>query len=134
MPLYQVWAEFAACLVVIGYRVSIYRRAGQGHVLSAGFGVVLLGFVGFSLLLGKRLPWSIGHVGAYTPIIILLYLIAVRAIFLYENSRSSSSRRKWRTAIPAFPCAARWRATAAPPSPWWRPASGCPSSRAIWLR
>jgi cation:H+ antiporter len=77
-------------LVVVDFlyrRESIYRRASQGHVLSAGFGVVLLGVVGFNLLLGKRVDWRLGHVGAYTPAIVLLYLIAVRSIFLYEKQQ-----------------------------------------------
>jgi cation:H+ antiporter len=64
---------------------SIYHRASQGHVLSAAFGVVLTGLVAFSLLTARAQPWSLGHVGLYTPVAILLYLIAARSIFLYER-------------------------------------------------
>ncbi len=65
---------------------SIYSRAHRGHVLSAGFGVILIGFVGFSLLIGPRgFAPVLGHVGLYTPIIILLYLIAMQTVFRYER-------------------------------------------------
>jgi len=33
---------------------SVFSRASRGHILAAGFGVLLLGFVGFNLLLGGR--------------------------------------------------------------------------------
>jgi cation:H+ antiporter len=65
---------------------SIYRRASQGHVLAAGFGVILIGFAGMNLLLGhSRAAFALGSIGAYTPIIMLLYLLAMRVIFLYEK-------------------------------------------------
>jgi cation:H+ antiporter len=64
----------------------IYRRAYQGHILSAGFGVVLVGFAGLNLLIANhRGNYAIGHVGLYTPILIGLYLLAMRAVFTYER-------------------------------------------------
>lgn len=65
---------------------SLYTRAAQGHVLSAGFGVMLIGFVGFSLLLAQMTDGlALGHVGFYTPVIIVLYLLAMRILFVYER-------------------------------------------------
>ena len=32
---------------------SVYTRVNQGHILSAGFGVILIGFAGFSILLSS---------------------------------------------------------------------------------
>lgn len=63
---------------------SIYKRASHEHVLSAAFGVVLLCVLGASLLLEREkvLP-AIGHVGAYTPLLLLLYLVAMRSVFLH---------------------------------------------------
>ncbi|HJP45858.1 MAG: hypothetical protein V1245_00785 [Arenicellales bacterium] len=65
---------------------SVYTRASHGHVLGGGFGVILLGVVGFALL------WSalggvpvLAHVGIYTPAIFLLYAIALRTVFLYSQ-------------------------------------------------
>jgi cation:H+ antiporter len=65
---------------------SIYRRVRQGHILSAGFGVLLIGFVGFTLLTADKLGHlGIGHVGIYTPIIVLFYALAMRTVFRYER-------------------------------------------------
>ncbi|MCU0735652.1 MAG: sodium:calcium antiporter [Methylotetracoccus sp.] len=67
---------------------SVYRRAHQGHVLSAAYGVALIGFVGVNLQINGKIDLpSLGHVGAYTPVIILLYFIAMRSIFLYEREK-----------------------------------------------
>jgi cation:H+ antiporter len=66
---------------------SIYRRTSQGHVLSAGFGVVLIGFTGMNVLLFHHgLDFSIGHIGAYTPIILVVYALAMRTVFTYERT------------------------------------------------
>jgi cation:H+ antiporter len=67
---------------------SVYCRASQGHILSAAFGVVLVGFAGFSILLSSYgFEPSIAHVGIYTPIFIVLYLVAMRTVFRYEKSQ-----------------------------------------------
>jgi cation:H+ antiporter len=64
----------------------MYRRIDQGHVLTAGFGVILIGAAGALLLLSQSgLQLAILHVSAYTPIIVLLYLVAMRAAFVYER-------------------------------------------------
>lgn len=76
-----------AILVVVDFLYrgeSVYTRASQGHILAAGFGVILIGFVGFSLLLGGKAP-SIGHVGLYSPVIVLIYLLAMRTVYRYEQ-------------------------------------------------
>jgi len=69
---------------------SIYTRARQGNVLAAGYGIALIGFVGFNLLLydAGTIP-SIGHVGIYTPVILLLYLLAMRSLYRYEQAQVS---------------------------------------------
>ncbi|HSO07349.1 MAG TPA: sodium:calcium antiporter [Pelomicrobium sp.] len=64
---------------------SLYTRASRGHVLSAGFGTILLAFVGVNLLWSQR--WvepAIGHVGLYTPIIAVVYVAGLRTLFRYE--------------------------------------------------
>jgi cation:H+ antiporter len=67
---------------------SVYTRASHGHILAAGFGVVLLAFVGFNLLLGSKADTvALGHVGLYTPVIVLLYLISMRTLFRYEEQQ-----------------------------------------------
>lgn len=75
-------------LVDLLYRQeSIYRRASQGHILSAGFGIVLVAFVGLGLLLGDQAKAiTIGHVGVFAPASVLLYLLAIRTVFAYERA------------------------------------------------
>lgn len=66
---------------------SFYRRASQGHILSAGFGVVLIAFVGLGVLIGEQArAIAIGHVGIFAPAIALLYLVAIRTVFVYERA------------------------------------------------
>ena len=66
----------------------VYRRAHQGHILSAGFGIIMIGFAGLNLLLSEKgIGLTVGHVGAYSLVLIVLYLIAVRAVFVYERSQ-----------------------------------------------
>lgn len=65
---------------------SVYRVASQGHILAAGFGIMLIGFIGFSLVIaGNGSIPAIGHVGFYTPILIVLYGVAMRTVFRYEK-------------------------------------------------
>jgi cation:H+ antiporter len=67
-------------------REPMYSRVEQGHILTSGFGIILIGFAGASLLLGSD-DLKFFHVGAYTPIIIIIYLVAMRAAFVYERRR-----------------------------------------------
>lgn len=64
----------------------MYRRIDQGHILTAGFGVVLIGAAGAFLLLSQdTLEFRVLHVSGYTPFIIVIYLVAMRAAFVYER-------------------------------------------------
>jgi len=66
----------------------MYRRIDQGHIMTAGFGIILIGFVGALLIVGRSgLDFPFLHVSAYTPLIIVLYLVAMRATFVYERRR-----------------------------------------------
>jgi len=67
----------------------MYRRIDQGHILTAGFGVILLGSAGaFILLSHNALSFRILHISGYTPLVIVIYLIAMRAAFVYERRKS----------------------------------------------
>ena len=65
---------------------SVFELAGQEHILSAGLGVLLIGVVGFNVLLSTENAggWAWSSVGLYTPLIILLYMVSVRVVFRYE--------------------------------------------------
>ncbi len=70
---------------------SVFTRASQGHILAAGFGVILIGFVGFTLLLGSHGPapaW--GHIGLSSLLILLLYGVAMRSVFRYEKRQRAA--------------------------------------------
>ncbi len=76
-------------LIVIDFIVrgeTAYSRANRGHIISGGFGVVLIGFVALTVLLAANggTP-SIGHVGISTLIILFLYAGAMRTVFVYER-------------------------------------------------
>jgi cation:H+ antiporter len=78
-----------ALLVVLDvlYRPeTIYHRASASHVMSAGFAIIMLSVVGASVLLEReQVVPRIGSVGAYTPLLVLLYGLAMRSLFSYEN-------------------------------------------------
>lgn len=62
--------------------VSFYASASPRHALSACFGVVLLGIAALGLLapiLGLSL--HIGQVGFTTPIIVVVYVLVIRAVY-----------------------------------------------------
>jgi cation:H+ antiporter len=64
----------------------MYRTIDQGHILTAGFGVILIGAVGAFILIGRgELNIRVFHVSAYTPLLISLYVVAMRAAFVYER-------------------------------------------------
>jgi cation:H+ antiporter len=64
-------------------------KTHHGHILSAAFGILLLGIVAISLFLGDRIP-SIGWIGLYTPLVMGVYLIAMRLVYFYERKQTSA--------------------------------------------
>ncbi len=61
-------------------------RIHQGHVLVAAFGILELGLATLALVAGPRAP-VIGWVGLHSLVFILVYVFAMRIIFVYERSR-----------------------------------------------
>jgi len=76
-------------LVIVDFlhrRESIYTRASQGHVLSAAYGVILIGYAGLTIhLVSLGLTVRVGHVGISTIVILALYAVAIRTVFRYER-------------------------------------------------
>jgi cation:H+ antiporter len=62
----------------------IFSRAEHSHNLSAGFGVLLVGFATLSISAAAGVP-SFGRISLSTPIIIGLYAIAIRSVFLFQK-------------------------------------------------
>lgn len=76
-------------LDVLHRPATIYSRAASGHVLSAAFGVVLLGLVGAGVLLEReRIVPRLGPIGAYTPLLLLMYVMALRSIYRFEQTQA----------------------------------------------
>jgi cation:H+ antiporter len=71
----------------------ISARAHQGHALSMGFGLVLIGVAGIGLVADHRLP-AIGWIGLYTPALIALYFVAMRVIFAHERHRRAQETQE----------------------------------------
>lgn len=105
-PNLAVGNALGACVVNLAFLVVVdllqrrqpmYRHAGTTHLLSAAFGVVMLGFVAMSLVTGRNAP-ALLHVGLYSPLLLALYLLALKSVFAHEQ-------RQQRTAAAAAPSA-----------------------------
>src|SRR5688572_25366102 len=71
----------------------ISARAHQGHALSIGFGLLLVGVAGAGLVADHRLP-ALGWIGLYSPVLIVLYFVAMRAIVRHERHRRLQETRE----------------------------------------
>lgn len=69
----------------VRHPIPLSARVHQGHVLSAGFGTVQLGLLGIALASGGG-P-VVGWIGLSSVAFILVYALAVRAIFVFERRR-----------------------------------------------
>lgn len=105
---------FLVLIDLIYRRAPVWSRASKSHVLTAAFSVVLLGFLLMGLLIGQLGPqsgspgaslasvWaSVWGVGLMTPIMLMLYLVAMRTLFAYERSNPDPSAAE--DAPPALP-------------------------------
>ena len=72
----------------------IFSLTGGGHVISASYGIALIGIASGSILVGKFLP-SFGGMGLYTPLIILIYLIGIRSVYYYEKKNSVAAPERY---------------------------------------
>lgn len=63
----------------------IFFAAGRGHILSAAFSVALITVATFAIMNASLLP-SFYHISIITPIILFIYIIGMRTLYLYEKS------------------------------------------------
>ena len=100
----------------------LWPRVGQGHVLAAAFGVLMLGFALVSLLMSHVTPPQVSvfssiltplGFGLTTPVLLGLYLVAMRTVFAYERDHAvaktatlDDQRPTLRTALIRFAIAA----------------------------
>jgi cation:H+ antiporter len=119
-PNLAVGNALGACIINLLFLVVVdalqrkqpmYREASATHLLSAGFGVVMLGFVALSLLTGARAP-AVLHVGVYSPLLLAMYLLALRGVHGHERQAMADATAAFVPATPVPPEQTRreWRA------------------------
>ena len=65
----------------------VFAVASRVHILSAGFSIVLIGLAGLGLVIQLvGMSVSLGHIAWVTPLIVLMYLVAMRTMFRYEKA------------------------------------------------
>ncbi len=73
---------------------SVYSRINQHHTLAASFGILLLGVVGMMIIVAQAgFVITLGHIGAFAPLIVVLYLVAMRATYLQERTSAQVTRQ-----------------------------------------
>ncbi len=79
--------QLILAVVDLFYRPGpVLTAAHRGHVLAAGFGVVMLGVAVMGLIAPPELTGlNLGHVDLSSPILILCYLVAMRSLFRYQR-------------------------------------------------
>jgi cation:H+ antiporter len=86
-------------MLIISFLDAMHRptpissRAHRGHVLSAGFGILLLSIAAISLFFGNRilpLGWPKIWIGPYTLFFVVIYFIAMRLVYFYEKRQISA--------------------------------------------
>ena len=75
-----------ALMDILHGRKPIFSESEHGHILSAGFGIILISLASISILANANIP-AIGHIGLYTPAIMVTYIIGIRGVFLFEKKR-----------------------------------------------
>ena len=68
-------------------------EAHQGHILSAGFVILLLGIVATSIFLGEFIL-PLGWIGPYSLLFIFIYLLAMKLIHTHEKKEISAFIKK----------------------------------------
>lgn len=82
-------------MLIIAFLDAVYRvkplstKAHQGHILSAGFGILLLGIATISLFARGAIP-VLGWIGVYSFVILGIFFLAIRLIFTYEKKQRSA--------------------------------------------
>jgi len=81
-------------LAIIAILDSLYRpgvilsKAEQGHILAAGFGLIALVIVGGGIFLAREgIDLPVFWIGAYTPVVLYIYLRGMRTIFRFETAK-----------------------------------------------
>ena len=66
-------------------RQPIYHHASPSHLLSAAFGVVMLGLAALGLLAGAHTPVVL-NLGLTSPALLVFYLLALRSVYGHDRA------------------------------------------------
>lgn len=67
----------------------IFSRAEQSHNLSAGFGVVMIGFATLSISAAAGMK-PFGNISLTIPLIVGMYLLAMRSVFMFQKRQMAA--------------------------------------------
>ncbi len=81
-----------ASLDLLSRHRPVCYRVHQGHILSAGFGIVLVGLAAVDILCSKYLPvlTALNSIDPISLVYIVVYVIAMRMIYTYEKHRAAT--------------------------------------------
>jgi len=94
-------------MLILAILDAVYRpmpistKAHQGHVLSAGFGLLLITLVTMGLFAGTAIH-PIGWIGPYTLMIVVIYFIAMRTVFYYEKRKIAAFMKETAVMVPRY--------------------------------
>lgn len=88
----------ATILHAVQKPMPISARTHHGHVLSAGFGILLLGIVSLSLYFQNYI-FQLRWIGIYTLFFIVIYFVAMRLIYFYEKRQISAFMKEVATEL-----------------------------------
>ena len=76
-----------ALLDVLQRPSSVYSLASRSHIIGIAFAALMLALAGGALLVGRSFDSSVLHVSAVSPILLLLYLLAMNTVFRVEGAQ-----------------------------------------------
>ncbi|CAN5410192.1 calcium/sodium antiporter [soil metagenome] len=78
-----------AGLDLVSRKTPVSLMVHQGHMLSAGFGIVLVTFAAIDILFGKHLPilTALNSIDPLSIAFVVVYFIAMKLIYSYEQNR-----------------------------------------------
>ena len=76
----------------------ISARAHKGHVMAIGFGLCLIGVAGGGLAGVEHWP-TVGWIGLYSPILIVIYFLAMRIMFAHERKLRANETQEVASAL-----------------------------------
>jgi cation:H+ antiporter len=66
------------------HKKPLTTDAQTGHIIAASFGIMMLSMLAFAILM-PDIFGNIGWIGGFSLLFLILYLIAIRVVFLYDK-------------------------------------------------